>query len=80
MILLADLVKEFEKAWPISHADSWDRVGLCVGSLDQQITKVLIAVDLTSGVIDEAIEIGANLIVTHHPLLFKPVDLSLIHI
>lgn len=74
MILLADLVKEFEKAWPISHADSWDRVGLCVGSLDQQITKVLIAVDLTSGVIDEAIEIGANLIVTHHPLLFKPVD------
>ncbi len=74
MIQLSELIAEFETIWPTSHADDWDRVGLQVGSLGDQVSKVLVAVDLTDSVIDEAVTIGANLIITHHPLLLKPVE------
>lgn len=74
MIQLSALISEFESFWPSAHAEEWDSVGLQVGSKRDQISKVLVAVDLTDTVIDEAISIGANLIVTHHPLLLKPVE------
>jgi dinuclear metal center YbgI/SA1388 family protein len=74
VIPLSALIAEFESIWPGSHADDWDRVGLQVGSKSDLVSKVLVAVDLTESVIDEAIAIGANLILTHHPLLLKPVE------
>ena len=74
MIQLTELLKHFEHAWPEGHAEDWDNVGLAVGSKQLEISKVLVAVDLTDSVIDEAIHLGANLILTHHPLLLKPID------
>lgn len=74
MIQLAELLKRFEQSWPKSHAEDWDNVGLAVGSKSLQVSKILVAVDLTEAVIDEAIQSGANLILTHHPLLLKPID------
>ncbi len=74
MIQVTELLKHFERTWPEGHAEDWDNVGLAVGSKDLRISKVLVAVDLTDGVIDEAIRVGANLILTHHPLLLKPID------
>ena len=71
---LAELLVTFENAWPLAHADEWDRVGLSVGSKDLDISTILVSVDLTHEVIDEAIEHGAELILTHHPLLLKAVD------
>ena len=60
-------------AWapPGSKAD-FDRVGLQVGDPDAEVSRVLVALDLTAQVVAEAEAGGAGLIVTHHPLLFKP--------
>ena len=64
------LVKRLGKEFPLSLAESWDNVGLLVGDEDREITKVQISLDATEKVIDHAIETGANLIITHHPLIF----------
>lgn len=73
MIQLSELLIRFEEAWPSSHAEDWDRVGLSVGSKHLEINKILVAVDLTEEVANEAINLGANLILTHHPFLLKPI-------
>ncbi len=60
-------------AWaPPGQKADFDRVGLQVGDPGAEVTRVLVALDLTPAVVDEAAETGAGLIVTHHPLLFKP--------
>lgn len=58
---------------PPTLAESWDSIGLMVGSKKQAISKVLCALDLNGEVVEEAIAVGANLIVTHHPFIFKPI-------
>lgn len=73
MANLASLVSEFERFWPSSHAEEWDRVGLVSGEASAEIDTVLVAVDLTEAVIDEAISINAQLVLTHHPVLLKPI-------
>ena len=52
-------------------AESYDNVGLHVGRADREVTSALVALDLTPAIINEADKLGADLIVTHHPLLFK---------
>lgn len=59
---------------PCGTKEEWDNVGLMVGSLSSQIKGILIALDCTEGVINEAVESGANLIITHHPFIFNPVN------
>ncbi len=54
-----------------SLAASWDNPGLMAGDEEQQIESALIAVDATDEVIDEAIELGADILITHHPMIFK---------
>ena len=49
-----------------------DKIGLLVGSLNQHINNVLIALDVTEDVVDEAIEKDVQLIIAHHPLIFNP--------
>ena len=51
-------------------AEGWDNVGLLCGRKDRPVKRILVALDPFRSVIDEAIEVGANLIVTHHPLIF----------
>ena len=70
---LSKLIEVFEKRWPSSDADDWDRVGLLVGSSDSEIRRILIAVDLTDAVIKEAIGKSCNLVLTHHPALLRGV-------
>ncbi len=68
-------VKRFFAAFaPESLAYEWDNVGLQVGSLNQTLTGVLFALDVTKEVVAEAIEKQANVIVAHHPLIFKPLE------
>lgn len=59
---------------PFNTAAEWDNCGLSVGSVENNVTKILIALDVTDEVIEEAIKIGAELVVTHHPLIFTPVS------
>ncbi|AOT04914.1 Nif3-like dinuclear metal center hexameric protein [Arthrobacter sp. U41] len=68
MILLA-----VEELWPESLAEDWDEVGLVAGRPSAEVSRILFAVDPTLEVIEEAIEFGAELLITHHPLLLKGV-------
>ena len=62
-----------EELWPESLAEDWDEVGLVAGHPSAEVTRVMFAVDPTLEVIEEAIEWGAELLITHHPLLLKGV-------
>ena len=62
----------FETNYPLELAYDWDNVGLQIGSLDKSLTGVLITLDVTLEVLEEAVRKGANLIISHHPLIFKP--------
>lgn len=61
-----------EKFAPLRLAEDWDNVGLLIGSPDQKIEKILLTLDVTPAVVAEAAEIGANLLLTHHPFPFRP--------
>lgn len=70
---LSNLLASFEKLWPKESAEDWDRPGLMVGNPSQEINKVLLAVDVTSEVIDQAIQTDCQLLLTHHPMLLRGV-------
>jgi dinuclear metal center YbgI/SA1388 family protein len=70
---LGQLMLAVEELWPESLAEAWDEVGLVAGHPSAEVTRVMFAVDPTLEVIDEAIEWGAELLITHHPLLLKGV-------
>ncbi|HZV25174.1 MAG TPA: Nif3-like dinuclear metal center hexameric protein, partial [Acidothermaceae bacterium] len=65
---LADVVAIMEGLYPPSLAASWDAVGLVCGDPAQPVNRVLFAVDPVEVVVDEALALGADLLVTHHPL------------
>ena len=67
-----DVVSMVGQIAPYELAEEWDNVGLLVGRAKGEVTRVLVALDLTQAVIDEAKALGAQLIVTHHPVMFAP--------
>lgn len=69
---VSDILKFIEELAPVSMKMDWDNVGLLCGDPDQDVTKILVALDPFEDVCREAHEIGAQLIVTHHPLIFSP--------
>ena len=71
MVLLSEVIKEMESFAPISLKEDFDNVGLMVGDKNNQIKKVLLALDCTMDVIDEAKDKNIDLIITHHPLIFR---------
>ncbi|MDF2612595.1 MAG: Nif3-like dinuclear metal center hexameric protein [Clostridia bacterium] len=72
MYILNDVIKTLEEIAPPYLAESWDNVGLMIGTRKQKIDRILCALDLNEQVLDEAIEKEAQCIVTHHPFIFKP--------
>ena len=70
-VRLRDVVAVLEEFYPPDSAQSWDRVGLVAGDPEQPVDSILLAVDPTLDVVAEAVEVGANLVVVHHPLLLK---------
>ncbi|MDF2626655.1 MAG: hypothetical protein K0R39_486 [Symbiobacteriaceae bacterium] len=61
-----------EELAPLAWAESWDNVGLQVGDPARPASRILVALELTGGVVEEAIAARADLIVVHHPAIFKP--------
>ncbi len=59
---------------PFDTACEWDNCGLNVGSMEKEVNKIYVALDVTSAVIEDAKNWGADLVVTHHPLIFTPVS------
>ncbi|MFZ5758540.1 MAG: Nif3-like dinuclear metal center hexameric protein [Thermodesulfobacteriota bacterium] len=70
---LKDILDFLGRLAPWDLAESWDNVGLMAGDPEQEARGVLVALDPTMPVIDEALERGANIILTHHPLIFHPI-------
>ncbi|WP_096270606.1 Nif3-like dinuclear metal center hexameric protein [Paucisalibacillus globulus] len=70
----SDIFKLMEKWAPKSLAYDWDNVGLQVGSYNKPVKKIMVTLDVLESVVDEAIENEVDLIVAHHPLLFKPLS------
>ena len=65
-------IKSFlEGMAPLAVQESWDNSGLQIGCSDKDIHKVMVCLDLTEAVLDEAEAIGADLVISHHPLIFK---------
>ncbi|MCR5119279.1 MAG: Nif3-like dinuclear metal center hexameric protein [Lachnospiraceae bacterium] len=68
---LKDVMIKLEELSPQAMAEDWDNSGLMCGRGDSEISSVLLAVDATDEVIEEAVLSGADLLLTHHPLIFK---------
>ena len=71
MTKVLDIAKEIERFAPKFLQEDYDNVGLMVGDEQKQVKKVLLALDCTNEVIKEAINFKCDLIITHHPLIFK---------
>lgn len=72
--LLKNLLAVLEEIATPGLAEAWDNVGVMVGDPGQEITGVLVALDPTEEVLAEAENHGCNVVVTHHPLIFKPLQ------
>lgn len=68
-VLCKEIIKELEAFAPSYLVEDWDNVGLTVGQKDKEVKKVLVALDVIPAVIEEAISMKADLIVTHHPMI-----------
>ena len=66
-----DVTEVIEGFAPLAIQEGWDNSGLCIGSPDAPVSSVLLGLDCTPELVDEAIECGADMIVTHHPLIFS---------
>lgn len=71
---LADWVALVDELYPQRDAAEWDATGLQVGDPDDPVDAVLVCLDVTDATLDEAVQAGANLILAHHPLLFRPLQ------
>ena len=66
-----DVMAVIEEFAPLALQEKWDNSGLCIGSPDDKVSSVLLGLDCTPELVDEAIACGADMIVTHHPLIFS---------
>jgi len=71
---LAEVTQFLQQLAPLSYQESYDNSGLITGEPDWEVTGVLITLDCTEEVVREAKETGCNLIIAHHPILFKPIQ------
>lgn len=68
---IGDAIDALDSAFPLSTQDSWDNSGLLIGQRDEPLRGIALCVDVTEGAMDFAIERGCNLIIAHHPLIFR---------
>ncbi|MBQ9439424.1 MAG: Nif3-like dinuclear metal center hexameric protein [Paludibacteraceae bacterium] len=72
MPTLQELCLAIEDKFPLHYQEEWDNSGLQCGNRGQTVTDVLVALEVTPAVLNEAIALGCQAIVTHHPILFRP--------
>jgi dinuclear metal center YbgI/SA1388 family protein len=70
---LKDLIRYLEQLSPVQYAEDWDNVGLLLGDDTQEVTRVMIALDATDYVVEQAVLQKVDVLLTHHPMIFKPV-------
>ena len=73
-MLVRDIINILEAQSPPEYAESWDNVGLLCGRSDREVKRIAVALDATIDVIESAIENNADMLVTHHPLIFGKIN------
>ncbi len=68
-----EVMEHLEELSPAKYALEWDNVGLLTGRREKEVRKIYVALDATDEVIEEAIKVQADMLITHHPLIFKPI-------
>jgi dinuclear metal center YbgI/SA1388 family protein len=71
MTKIKEVINHLEVIAPLAYQESYDNCGLLVGSSDSDLSGILISLDVTEEVVEEAIQSGCNLIIAHHPIIFK---------
>lgn len=71
MARVSDFYSFLDKLCPFSLQEGWDNSGILIGDEDREVTRVALALDITNEVVDYAHQIGAELIISHHPVIFK---------
>ena len=71
---ISDIIERFEKEFPRELAYEWDNVGLLIGDRTRDVDTVVTCLDVTEKVIEFAKEYGAKLIISHHPVIFSPIN------
>ena len=71
MAKIQDIISVLERLAPLRYQESFDNAGLQTGDAQAEVTSVLVTLDCTEAVLDEALEKGCNLVVAHHPVIFK---------
>ncbi len=74
MVKGRELIRFMEEWAPPTLAVDGDQIGLQVGSPESEVSRVLVALEVTEPVVDEAIRMGANWIVAHHAVIFRPLS------
>lgn len=72
MYKVSDIIGCVTDIAPLKWQESWDNAGLLVGDANMSVDKALITLDVTEAVVDEAIEKGFHLVISHHPLIYRP--------
>ncbi len=67
-----DIITLLEQEFPVKYAVPGDKTGFQVGDKEQEVTHVFVAMDATEDAIDEAVRVGADMLLTHHPMIFSP--------
>lgn len=73
-MLIKEFIEKFEERIPKNLQESWDNSGHQIGDVNEELKGILTCVDLTEEVIEEAHKLGANFIICHHPILFRPIN------
>jgi len=66
-----EIMQSLEDIFPVSFAEKWDNVGLLIGRKDKTVSSVMLCIDVTEQVIDQAVQAGIDMIISHHPILFS---------
>src|SRR5262245_33435049 len=72
-VTVADVVRAVQARYPTAYALDWDRVGLVVGEPTAAVRRILLAVDCVAQTVEEALDLSAEMMVVHHPLLLRGV-------
>lgn len=72
-VTIKDIIKCLDEIAPFAIAESWDNVGLLVGNRNRQVRSILVGLDPTMRLLNEAVTVGADTVITHHPAIFKPI-------
>mgnify|MGYP001801740113 CR=1 FL=1 len=70
MTRIKDIIRELEHVAPTAYQEAYDNSGLLVGDAQETVKGVLITLDVTEDVINEAVQRSCNLVIAHHPIIF----------